>query len=316
MQSHPRRLVIRQGDRTTRRAGIERTGSIPLEVRPAGHRVGGEFARESWAARARLPNLVNHAMAETRSTPGFPTTHWSRVVAAGDREAAGAGEALAELCAAYWYPRLRLHPPQGARPRRGRRPDPGLLRPPAGEGAPWPPPTRARAASAPSCGPTARFFLADRRDRDGALKRGGGRPGLDRRPDAEGRYRGRAGRRADPRAALRPRLGPEPARPASSSGSRREYAAAGQADAVRGAEGRPDRRPPRRALRRARRRLGTTEGAVAGGRPPAPQALPGAAPRADRRDGRRPGRRSTTRSATCSPPSGLSRARENPSDPA
>ena len=34
---------------------------------------------------------------------GFPTTCWSRVVAAGDARAE-AGEALAELCDAYWFP--------------------------------------------------------------------------------------------------------------------------------------------------------------------------------------------------------------------
>ena len=34
----------------------------------------------------------------------FPTTRWSRVVVAGDGAAPGAGEALAELCAAYWFP--------------------------------------------------------------------------------------------------------------------------------------------------------------------------------------------------------------------
>ena len=35
---------------------------------------------------------------------GFPTTHWSHVVAAGDGAAPEAGEALAELCDAYWFP--------------------------------------------------------------------------------------------------------------------------------------------------------------------------------------------------------------------
>jgi DNA-directed RNA polymerase specialized sigma24 family protein len=34
----------------------------------------------------------------------FPTTRWSRVVAAGDRAAPEAHCAFAELCAAYWYP--------------------------------------------------------------------------------------------------------------------------------------------------------------------------------------------------------------------
>ncbi|MGO9468039.1 MAG: RNA polymerase sigma factor [Isosphaeraceae bacterium] len=34
----------------------------------------------------------------------FPTTRWSRVIAAGDRDAPEAREALATLCGAYWYP--------------------------------------------------------------------------------------------------------------------------------------------------------------------------------------------------------------------
>jgi hypothetical protein len=44
------------------------------------------------------------SMIEDRAADGFPTTHWSRVVAAGDRAAPEARQALAELCAAYWYP--------------------------------------------------------------------------------------------------------------------------------------------------------------------------------------------------------------------
>jgi DNA-directed RNA polymerase specialized sigma24 family protein len=34
----------------------------------------------------------------------FPTTHWSQVLLAGDREAPEARAALDEFCAAYWYP--------------------------------------------------------------------------------------------------------------------------------------------------------------------------------------------------------------------
>jgi RNA polymerase sigma-70 factor (ECF subfamily) len=43
-------------------------------------------------------------MAEFLRADQFPTTYWSRVVAAGDRVAPEARQALAELCAAYWYP--------------------------------------------------------------------------------------------------------------------------------------------------------------------------------------------------------------------
>jgi RNA polymerase sigma-70 factor (ECF subfamily) len=52
--------------------------------------------------------------------PGhFPTTHWSRVIAAGDPEAPQAREALETLCNAYWYPlyayiRSRGHTPEQA----------------------------------------------------------------------------------------------------------------------------------------------------------------------------------------------------------
>ena len=43
-------------------------------------------------------------MSEHPFADRFPTTHWSRVVAAGDRAAPEARDALAELCRAYWYP--------------------------------------------------------------------------------------------------------------------------------------------------------------------------------------------------------------------
>jgi RNA polymerase sigma-70 factor (ECF subfamily) len=39
-----------------------------------------------------------------RRRGGFATTRWSLVLAAGDRDAPDAAEALAELCRAYWYP--------------------------------------------------------------------------------------------------------------------------------------------------------------------------------------------------------------------
>ena len=53
--------------------------------------------------------------------PGrFPTTQWSRVVAAASRDASEAREALSSLCQAYWYPiyayvRHRGHTPEQAR---------------------------------------------------------------------------------------------------------------------------------------------------------------------------------------------------------
>ena len=43
-------------------------------------------------------------MTEASKSAPFPTTHWSQVIAAGDRAAPEARAALAELCEAYWYP--------------------------------------------------------------------------------------------------------------------------------------------------------------------------------------------------------------------
>ena len=58
-------------------------------------------------------------MADPPSAAPFPTTHWSRIVAAGDPGAPLAHEALAELCGAYWFPlyayiRRRGHDPDRA----------------------------------------------------------------------------------------------------------------------------------------------------------------------------------------------------------
>src|ERR1700722_12016812 len=56
-----------------------------------------------------------------RSPPpaSFPTTRWSRVARAGDSAGADARAALAELCAAYWFPvyalvRRKGHDPDAA----------------------------------------------------------------------------------------------------------------------------------------------------------------------------------------------------------
>jgi len=55
-------------------------------------------------------------MAEPPSAARFPTTHWSRVVTAGDPNAPGAEAALGELCAAYWYPLYAFIRRQGRSP--------------------------------------------------------------------------------------------------------------------------------------------------------------------------------------------------------
>jgi RNA polymerase sigma factor (sigma-70 family) len=62
--------------------------------------------------------LIDSRTAE-RSDIQFPTTHWSRVLAAGNSSAPESREALAALCAAYWYPlyafvRRRGHEPHQA----------------------------------------------------------------------------------------------------------------------------------------------------------------------------------------------------------
>ena len=58
-------------------------------------------------------------MAESRHSALFPTTHWSRIIAAGDHATPEARTALEGLCEAYWYPiyaliRRRGHPPDEA----------------------------------------------------------------------------------------------------------------------------------------------------------------------------------------------------------
>ncbi len=125
---------------------------------------------------------------EPRPPGGFPTTRWSRVVAAGEAGPSGSGEALAELCRAYWYPIYAFIR------RKGHAPDLALdlaqsyfarLIERGAIAAVDPAKGRFRSFLRADCG----FFLADQLDRDRALKRGGGVAPLsiDAR-DAEGRY--------------------------------------------------------------------------------------------------------------------------------
>ena len=127
-------------------------------------------------------------MAGEGSAARFPTTCWSRIVAARDRGTPGAGEALQELCGAYWYPlyafiRRRGHGPdeaidltQGYFARLLERGTVAAADPLRG---------RFRTFLLADC----TRFLADRRAHDRAAKRGGGVAPLsiDAR-DAEGRY--------------------------------------------------------------------------------------------------------------------------------
>jgi RNA polymerase sigma-70 factor (ECF subfamily) len=119
----------------------------------------------------------------------FATTHWSLVLAARDRAEPGAADALASLCALYWYPlyayvRRRGHGPDDAHDltqelfARLLEKDflAGVDR---GKG-------KFRSFLLAAC----THFLANERDRVRAKKRGGGRTvfSLDA-ADAEGRYR-------------------------------------------------------------------------------------------------------------------------------
>jgi RNA polymerase sigma-70 factor (ECF subfamily) len=127
-------------------------------------------------------------MSENASAARFPTTHWSRVLAAADRAAPEDREALAELCRAYWYPIYAFIRHQGYSPADAqdltqsyfaRLLEGGVLAAADARRG------RFRAFLRTDCG----FFLADQCDRERALKRGGGVAhwSIDAR-DAEGRY--------------------------------------------------------------------------------------------------------------------------------
>ncbi len=119
----------------------------------------------------------------------FATTHWSLVLAARDRAEPGARDALASLCALYWYPlyayvRRRGHGPDDSHDLTqeffGRLLEKDFLaNVDRGKG-------KFRSFLLAAC----THFLANERDRVRAKKRGGGRAivSLDA-TDAEGRYR-------------------------------------------------------------------------------------------------------------------------------
>jgi len=127
-------------------------------------------------------------MAGDPSAAQFPTTRWSRVFAAADPAASESRAALAELCAAYWYPLYAFVRRKGYDADRAadltqgyfaRLLDSDLLaRADQTRG-------RFRAFLRADCG----FFLAHQGERERARKRGGGAVPLsiDAR-DAEGRY--------------------------------------------------------------------------------------------------------------------------------
>src|SRR3954464_1058920 len=132
--------------------------------------------------------MVSQSPSDVPPLAHFPTTRWSLVLLAGDPAAPLARESLAELCGAHWDPlyayiRRRGHGPEQARDLTqdffARALEKGLL-----------------AEADPSRGRFRSFlrtvcahFLANRRDREHAWKRGGGRAVLPiDAVDAEGRY--------------------------------------------------------------------------------------------------------------------------------
>ena len=127
-------------------------------------------------------------MSEHLPAAGFPTTHWSRVLRAGDPTDREGREALERLCRDYWYPLYAFARRQGLdREQAGdlvqgfltdliERRDLAKADPSRG---------RFRSFLRTACG----NFLSHARDYDRAVKRGGGRTpvSIDLR-DAEGRY--------------------------------------------------------------------------------------------------------------------------------
>jgi RNA polymerase sigma factor (sigma-70 family) len=118
-----------------------------------------------------MPQLQSDAFVPER----FPTTHWSQVVKAASHETPGAREALSSLCQAYWYPIYACVRHRGYSPEQAReltqdffvyilehdlfaRADPAR--------------GRFRSFLRTVCV----RHLADQREREHALKRGGGRP--------------------------------------------------------------------------------------------------------------------------------------------
>lgn len=119
----------------------------------------------------------------------FPTTHWSVVLAAGGRDEPGGADALARLCAAYWYPlyayvRRRGYSPADAEDLTQE----FFARLLARNDLARADPQKGRFRSFLLGG--INFLLADERDRRYTLKRGSGLAPLSiEANEAEGRYR-------------------------------------------------------------------------------------------------------------------------------
>src|SRR5690348_10314725 len=75
-----------------------------LDGRDIRRRVASDSARRSCPGVILDRWCGGRSMEGSPSAAQFPTTCWSRVLAARDRSTPEATEALAELCARYWYP--------------------------------------------------------------------------------------------------------------------------------------------------------------------------------------------------------------------
>ena len=88
----------------SRQVGSEKQDCRPSLFRVSSRAMGAEPEKES----------------EAGLNAGFTTTHWSRVLAAGESKSSHGAAALAELCRTYWYPlyvyvRRLGHAPEDAR---------------------------------------------------------------------------------------------------------------------------------------------------------------------------------------------------------
>jgi RNA polymerase sigma factor (sigma-70 family) len=127
-------------------------------------------------------------MSKFAAGAGFPTTHWSRVLRAGDPADRGSRDALEHLCCDYWYPLYAFARRQGLDRDEAADLVQGFLADLIER--------RDLTKADPSRGRFRSFlstacanFLAHRRDHDRAMKRGGGQtPVSIDRQDAEGRY--------------------------------------------------------------------------------------------------------------------------------
>ena len=119
----------------------------------------------------------------------FATTHWSVVLAAGERGSAGAEEALARLCAEYWYPIFAFVRRQGHATEEARDLTQGFFARLIEKGD-LAVADRSRGRFRSFLLTACQHFLSNERDRERALKRGGGRlPVPIDVAMAEGRYK-------------------------------------------------------------------------------------------------------------------------------